>query len=404
MSTRPKSASLFAKTIKLFTDRRAWVRQITVASAASASAWLLGDTFIKSGGLVAAIVSALSIRISLYKSVREGFGQIVGTAIGASVALATVNIFHFGFIAVATTVLLCSVVARGLHLGEVASVNVPVTALIVIGPGISGNTALHRLLSTLLGAGVAIVFSYFSHASTPSGRTEAQIKKLGEECAELLSQMAEGVAVGYTEVEAGRWLGQGRALIEEIPKLRAQALEAKRYARWSPLEAEDEADALYISGVAIEHTIVQVRTMARSLFDAAVDRKNFMSENAELAQAILDCSSAILTKIEYVEYLSDSDLVDNVARDLRLTSRVLAGHLFAAAGNVDQEQLVRAVSLVGNMERIADSLDESSPALKDVKTPGEPLSAQVLELNPLQQGRRWSRRLVKFLKTITGRN
>ncbi len=394
----------WAKTIKLFTDRKAWVRQITVASAASASAWLLGDTFIKGGGLVAAIVCALSIRISLYKSVREGFGQIVGTAIGASVALGTVSIFHFGFIAVATTVLLCSVVARGLHLGEVASVNVPVTALIVIGPGISGNTALHRLLSTLLGAGVAIVFSYFSHASTPSGRTEAQIKKLGEECAELLSQMAEGIAVGYTEVEAGRWLGQGRALIEEIPKLRAQALEAKRYARWSPLEAEDEADALYISGVAIEHTIVQVRTMARSLFDAAVDSKNFMSGNAELAQATLDCSSAILTKIEYVEYLSDSDLVDNVARDLRLTSRVLAGHLFAAAGSVDQEQLVRAVSLVGNMERIADSLDESSPALKDVKTPGEPLSAQVLELNPLQQGRRWRRRLVKLLKTITGRS
>ena len=144
--------------------------------------------------------------------------------------------------------------------------------------------------------------------------------------------------------------------------------------------------------------------MARSLFDAAVDGQNFMSGNSELAQAVLDCSSAILTKIEYVEYLSDSDLVDNVARDLRLTSHVLAGHLFAAAGSVDQQQLVRAVSLVGNMERIADSLDESSPALKDVKTPGEPLSAQVLELNPLQQGRRWRKRLVKFLKTITGRN
>jgi len=70
MSIRSKVASLFAKTIKLFTDRRVWVRQIIVASAASASAWLLGDTFIKSGGLVAAIVCALSIRISLYKSVR----------------------------------------------------------------------------------------------------------------------------------------------------------------------------------------------------------------------------------------------------------------------------------------------------------------------------------------------
>ena len=395
---------LYKRTIKLFTDRKVWVRQIAVASAASATAWLLGDTFIKSGGVVAAIVCALSIRISLYKSVREGFGQIVGTAIGASVALGSVRLFNFGFISVAATVLLCSVVARGLHLGEVASVNVPVTALIVIGPGISGNTAVHRLASTLVGAGVAIVFSYFSHASTPKGRTEAQISKLGEECAALLSEMAEGIAVGYEAIDAGKWLSKGRVLIEEIPKLRAQALEAKRYARWSPLEQEDAADALYISGVAIEHTIVQVRTMARTLFDAAVAKDNFMSGNGELAQAILDCSSAILTKIEYIELHSNIDQIDNVAHDLRLVSRVLADHLFAQARTVDQDQLVRAVSLVGNMERIADSLDESSPALKDVKTPGEPLSAQVLEVNPLQQGKRWRKRIVKFFKAVTGRS
>ena len=395
---------LYKKTIKLFTDRKVWVRQIAVASAASATAWLLGDTFIKSGGVVAAIVCALSIRISLYKSVREGFGQIVGTAIGASVALGSVRLFNFGFISVAATVLLCSVVARGLHLGEVASVNVPVTALIVIGPGISGNTALHRLLSTLVGAGVAIVFSYFSHGSTPKGRTSDQISRLGEECAALLSEMAEGIAVGYEAIDAGKWLSKGRVLIEEIPKLRAQALEAKRYARWSPLEQEDAADALYISGVAIEHTIVQVRTMARTLFDAAVAKDNFMSGNGELAQAILDCSSAILTKIEYIELHSNIDQIDNVAHDLRLVSRVLADHLFAQARTVDQDQLVRAVSLVGNMERIADSLDESSPALKDVKTPGEPLSAQVLEVNPIQQGKRWRKRIVKFFKTVTGRD
>ena len=395
---------LYQKTIKLFTDRRVWVRQIAVASAAAATAWFLGDTFIKNGGTVAAIVCALSIRISLYKSVREGFGQIVGTAIGASVALGSVRIFNFGFISVAATVLLCSVVARGLHLGEVASVNVPVTALIVIGPGISGNTAVHRLASTLVGAGVAIVFSYFSHSSTPRGRTEEQIASLGEECASLLSEMADGVASGYVAYDAGKWLAKGRVLIEEIPKLRAQALEAKRYARWSPMEEEGEADALYISGVAIEHTIVQVRTMARTLFDAAVATENFMSGNSELAQAILDCSSAILTKIEFIELQNNFDQVDNTAHDLRLTSRILADHLFELAKRVDQDQLVRAVSLVGNMERIADSLDESSPALKDVKTPGEPAHMQVLEVNPIQQGKRWRKRIVKFFKAVTGRS
>ena len=57
--------------ISLFSNRRTWVRQITVAAIASATAWVIGDQLVFSGGLVAAIVCALSIRISLYKSVRE---------------------------------------------------------------------------------------------------------------------------------------------------------------------------------------------------------------------------------------------------------------------------------------------------------------------------------------------
>ena len=55
------------------------------------------------------------------------------------------------------------------------------------------------------------------------------------------------------------------------------------------------------------------------------------------------------------------------------------------------------------MERIADSLDESSPALKDVKTPGEPAHMQVLEVNPIQQGKRWRDKVIRFFKVLTGR-
>jgi uncharacterized membrane protein YgaE (UPF0421/DUF939 family) len=204
---------LFTRTIALFTNRKIWVRQIVVASLAAGAAWLIGEQAFDGGGLVAAIVCSLSIRISLYKSVREGLGQILGTAIGAGIALLTVYFFDFGVIAVATTVLLCSVVARGLRLGEVASVNVPVTALIVIGPGISSSTAEHRLFSTLIGAAVAIVFSYFSHASTPAGRTIDQITRLGKKSADLLGNMAEGVASGYSQDDAGKWLLRARILI-----------------------------------------------------------------------------------------------------------------------------------------------------------------------------------------------
>jgi uncharacterized membrane protein YgaE (UPF0421/DUF939 family) len=387
----------------LFTNRRTWVRQIFVAAIASATAWMIGDNLVFNGGVVAAIVCALSIRISLYKSVREGLGQIVGTAIGAGVALLTVHYFNFGVIAIGTTVLLCSVVARGLRLGEVASVNVPVTALIVIGPGISGSTAEHRLASTLIGAAVAIVFSYFSHANTPAGRTVNQIAKIGKKSAALISEMAEGVAAGFNQKQAGNWLAKARLLAEEIPTLRSQAIEAKQYARWSPLAGVDEADALYVQGVAVEHMVVQVRTMARTLFDSTLDENRKEIVDRQIAYALSATSYAITAKIELIQSDHSDSEVDNIAKDLRLAADNFTEELIEQADKLPRSQFVRCISIVSQMKIIANSLDESSPALLSVKTPGEPTSMKVIGLSPVVETTKLSKRILKSIRNFLRR-
>ena len=393
----------FSWFIRLFTNRRTWVRQIFVAAFASATAWVIGDNLVFKGGVVAAIVCALSIRISLYKSVREGLGQIVGTAIGAGVALLTVHYFSFGVVAIGTTVLLCSIVSRGLRLGEVASVNVPVTALIVIGPGISGSTAEHRLASTLIGAGVAIVFSYFSHANTPAGRTVNQIAKIGRRSTELISDMAEGVAAGFNQKQAGNWLAKARLLAEEIPSLRSQAIEAKQYARWSPLAGVDEAAALYVQGVAVEHMVVQVRSMARTLFDSTLDENRKDIVDRQIAYALSATSYAITAKIELIQSDHNESEVDNIAKDLRLAADNLTEELLAQAEKLPRSQFVRCISIVSQMKIIANSLDESSPALHNVKTPGEPTGVKVIGLSPVIQTTKLSKRIWLALRNFLRR-
>jgi uncharacterized membrane protein YgaE (UPF0421/DUF939 family) len=389
--------------IKLFTNRRTWVRQIVVASLASTTAWLIGDYLVFNGGLVAAIVCALSIRISLYKSVREGLGQIVGTAIGAGVALLTVYYFSFGPIAIGMTVLLCSVVARGLRLGEVASVNVPVTALIVIGPGISGSTAENRLISTLIGAAVAIVFSYFSHANTPAGRTVNQISRLGKRGAGLISEMAAGIAAGISQKQAGTWLGKARLLVEEIPSLRSQAIEARRYAKWSPLAEVDQAESLYIQGVAIEHMVVQIRSMARTLFDSTLDPNRKESIDQQTALALSATSSAITEKLELIESKSRDKQIDNIAKNLRTAADNFTEEIIGMAEVLPRTQFVRCISLVSQMKIIANSLDESSPALLSVSTPGEPISVKVIGTSPFSRVSKASLGISKSIRSFLRR-
>jgi hypothetical protein len=273
----------------------------------------------------------------------------------------------------------------------VASINVPVTALIVIGPGLSENTAIHRTQSTLVGAAIAILFSYFSHPKTPAGRTIDQISKLGNKCAELLAKMAAGVASGFTEKDAGNWLAQARLLVEEIPKVRAQALEAKSFARWFPTAESDEAEELYARGVAVEHTVVQVRTIARTLFDTAVQGGVATGTQEQISQALTAASVAISDKLkEFTDNdgrntLSNTDGVRQAGADL-------TEKLIEEAKSADPEQLARSISIATNLERIADSLDQSSPALDKVATPDEPAEQKVITDFPI------TRKIKKFFR------
>jgi uncharacterized membrane protein YccC len=387
---------MFRKIVNLFKNRKNWVRQILVAGLAGGVSWFVGDLLIEDGGVVAAIVCTLSIRISLHKSMREGFGQIVGTAVGAGIALFTVSVFNFGFIAVATTIIFCAVIARALHLGEVASVNVPVTALIVIGPGISQSTAVHRLGSTLIGAAIAILFSYFSHPNTPVGRAQIQIRSVSTKAAALLAEMSEGVAAGYTQKDAGSWLARARLLVEEVPAIRAQSVEARSHARWFPTAEKDEAEEIYIEGIAAEHTLVQVRMIARTLFDSAVEGGIADSTQKQIAVALSAASYAISAHVEIPDDINDD--ASSPTDDAREAGSVLAETLIEDGDDVDQEQIVRGLSIVANIGRIADSLDQNSPAITDVITPDEPAKDRVLKLSPMQQTSTIRNKIKKFFR------
>lgn len=383
--------------------RKYWIRQITVAAIASGVAWFIGNRIISNGGLVAAIVCVLSIRVSLYKSIREGAGQIIGTAIGAGIALLTVTIFHSGFLVIGLTVFMSAVVARAIRLGEVASVNVPVTALIVIGPGISESTALNRFSSTLIGAVIAIGFSYFSHPKTPAGRTSDQQKRISERAAKLLASMSEGVASGYSQNQAGLWLEEARELAEVIPNLRSQSLEAKRYARWSPLQEAELADHLYLRAVGLEHIVVQVRTVARVLFDMAVEGEIHSEPNRQIATLISSASYAVTLNIG----LEDNEFYElatlNIATELRHTCSIFANELIGSVGRINQEALVKEFELVSTIQRIADSIDESSPALSEVAMPDEPAMQKIIQVSPIEQVETVRIRLWKALRKFLRR-
>lgn len=389
----------WGKLVEPFAKRRAWIQHVIVTAVAASIAWLVGNYFVVNGGLVASIAATLTVRISLNKSIREGFGQLLGTTIGVGMALIAIHFLGFGVLIVFVLVILSLASSRVLHLREVASINVVITALIVIGPGLAESTAVHRTLSTLIGTSIAVIFSYFANPKTPAGRTIDRITELAFQSAALLGEMSEAVAAGYAQDVAGRLLAKARLLVEEIPLVRAQALEARSYAQWFPMARKDEAEDLYERGFALEHTVVQVRTISRTLFDISFDKELPPKVTERIAYALSCASLAITQGGEALRGNHRRRPELSLTHDLRVALASLAEEVMECGRKIQVTQYIRSISLVTNFERIANSIDLDTPAITEIQ-PEEALGMQLLEVSPLEQGRRLGE---KFLRFVPGR-
>lgn len=383
--------------LQQFVVRWYWIQQVLVTSIAAAIAWEVGDKAFTNGGLVAAVVASLTVRSSLHKSAREGVGQIVGSSLGAGAALLALHYFGNGLVTVGITVLISLVAARLLHLGDVATINVPVTALIVLGPGLSETTASKRLLSTLIGAGIAIALSTFAHPKTPAGRTIDRIASLTDRCAVLLTQMAEGLIDDYAIDDAGRWLARARLLSEEIPSIRNQVIEARVFAKWLPASRSNNAEKLYLRAIAVEHMIVQTRATARILYDLRLNGGVRFELSQGLGALISTASYALTVSAEDFRFDPYRGTKDPLTAEIRysadsITSIALADHEGIATG-----QIARVLGVVSSTIIIADSLDQISPAIRNVPTPEAPANQQVLSLSPIEQARSWQARLYRLI-------
>jgi uncharacterized membrane protein YgaE (UPF0421/DUF939 family) len=384
-----------------FAIRRYWIQQLVVTAFAAAVAWQIGDMVLKNGGVVAAIVASLTVRSSLHKSTREGLAQIVGSTVGAGAALMALHFFGLGVITVGITVLISLVAARVLHLGEVATINVPVTALIVIGPGANEINASNRLISTIVGALIAIAASTFAHPKTPAGRTIDRISSLTDRCSVLLAQMAEGLVEDYSLDRSGRWLARARLLVEEIPSIRNQAVEARAFAKWLPPSRSRRAEILYLRGIALEHTIIQVRSTARTLYDLRLYGGVSLGIPESLGSLLSSVSYALSVSAEEFRFNPYKGVKDPLTSEIRSLANSLTTKIMNE-GVRDREvlssaQLARLMAVISSVLIIADSMDQNSPSIHKVPTPQGSTGQQILTVSPLEQARTWQNRVYRLL-------
>ena len=140
-----------------------------------------------------------------------------------------------------------------------------------------------------------------------------------------------------------------------------------------------------------------MRTIARTLFDSAVEGGIPASTKRKIAEALSAASFAITANVEGLLDDQVNEIDSSQTEEMREAGASLVNLLFDSSSQDNPDQIVRSMSLVTNLERIADSLDQASPALHDVVTPDEPSSTKVLRLSPLNQVRKWRKNFRNLL-------
>ena len=106
-----------------------------------------------------------------------------------------------------------------------------------------------------------------------------------------------------------------------------------------------------------------------------------------------------------VEVIKTDDMFSStreIADELRRAASNLATALISHK-DLKQDDLVRSISIVSNLEIMADSLDESSPALRDVMTPDEAPENKVLKVPVKEQSKTWVQRLWRLIRIFLRR-
>jgi hypothetical protein len=285
------------------------IRIAIVTTLAVVLSFTLASFIDNNAAVVAGILALITLRVSLHKSVNEGFGHIIATIIGVFLAF-ILSFFTFNYLILVTLAILLSfLIAKILKLNNDAITNISITLLILLAPGSSINSFYDRLFGTVIGVFVAILASYFMLNTNPITRTNNLVAKQLDDCANLLFMISDSFYRGEDYYKNN--LLKARSLVDNLALIREQANEAFAFSRWFKWSDIEKADQSYYRFVQAEHITIQVRLISRNIVDLNEVKKIVKnSYNDELKNSLLLASNTITEQSNSVKvtYINKANL------------------------------------------------------------------------------------------------
>jgi len=247
--------------------------------------------------VLAPLTALLVVQATLFNTIGTAIRRVAAVTAGVLAAVAVAAYVPFSWW------VLGLLVAGTLALGIVLRLReeileVPISAMLIFSVG-SQAAASTRIIETLVGAAAGLAAGLLFAPIRVQPAKEA-VGELSRQMADLLSQMAEGLAEAPDPKRAAEWLDRTRALRGEIERVDDALAEAEQSVRLNPrrLRVGDPAAGLRDGVDTLERAATDVRVLARSVADSArIDSEHSPVREAEtrarLAAVIGELSAAV---------------------------------------------------------------------------------------------------------------
>ena len=218
--------------------------------------------------VLAPLTALLVVQATLFHTIRSAVQRVVGVTAGVLAAVAVAAYVPFSWWVLG--LLIAATLALGLVLRLREDIlEVPISAMLIFSVD-SHAAATSRITETLVGAAAGLVAGLVFAPLRVQPAKDA-IGDLSRQMADLLGDMADGLAEAPDPRRAAEWLDRTRALRSEIERLDDALGQAEESIRLNPrrLRFPDLAAGLRDGVDTLERAATDLRVLARSVADSA---------------------------------------------------------------------------------------------------------------------------------------
>ncbi|WP_307123504.1 aromatic acid exporter family protein [Streptomyces sp. B1I3] len=317
--------------------------------------------------LTAPLTALLVVQVTLYATLTTGIRRVNAVVVGVLIASGFSSLVGLSWWSLGLTIFTSLLIGRLVRVNEFV-VEVAISAMLVLGVSQVANTAWERVLETLIGAGVGLLFNLLFAPPVWVQSAGVSISGLGERMGDMFRALGDEVGGNHPVPQAAARLHEARRLDHDIVEVDASLRQAEESLMLNPRVRHGLLYRVVLrTGLdTLEICAVVLRVLTRTVTDLAkarTDESLFPEDVAvclrelfgHMSDAIEGFAVMITTPIAASGEEAEERLADALERSRATRDHVANLLLEDVQEHPRQWQLHGA--LLAEVDRILDELD-----------------------------------------------